>query len=228
MNTIQKYIQYIDEVLSECNEDNVEKKHALTFIHAGLNAIAEVESELKIINEVPFEGLGKILSRDSAGNEFDNPMTDDDPYLMLGQKLVTALSLLGAKQTCKYVKKIQGKELLLATGHTYQRYDSRKRRESKISGIAGGMKTVERLQPLKDEIKRLFILVKNENLNKNLKCCAQQIQPDVDKFISLDPDRYRDVGSLDAETGNKDTFNYIQRQISVINRDLKAQPTPLP
>lgn len=35
MNTIQKYIQYIDEVLSECNEDNVEKKHALTFIHAG-------------------------------------------------------------------------------------------------------------------------------------------------------------------------------------------------
>jgi hypothetical protein len=34
-------------------------------------------------------------------------MADDDPYLMLGQKLVTALSLLGAKQTCKYVKKIR-------------------------------------------------------------------------------------------------------------------------
>lgn len=119
MNTIQKYIQYIDEVLSECNEDNIEKKHALTFIHAGLNAIAEVESELKIINEVPFENLDKILSRDSAGNEFDNPMTDDDPYLMLGQKLVTALSLLGAKQTCKYVKKFRVKNyFLLLVIHT--------------------------------------------------------------------------------------------------------------
>lgn len=221
MNTIQKYIQYIDEVLSECNEDNIEKKHALTFIHVGLNAIAEVESELKIINEVPFENLGKILSRDSAGNEFDNPMTDDDPYLMLGQKLVTALSLLGAKQTCKYVKKIQGKELLLATGHTYQRYDSRKRRESKVSGVAGGMKTVERLQPLKDEMKRLFILVKNKNPKANLKSCAQQIQPDVDKFISIEPDRYYDIGSLDAETGSKDTFGYISRQISSMNKALK-------
>lgn len=222
MNTIQKYIQYIDEVLSECNEDNIEKKHALTFIHAGLNAIAEVESELKIINEVPFENLGKILSRDSAGNEFDNPMTDDDPYLMLGQKLVTALSLLGAKQTCKYVKKIQGKELLLATGHTYNQYDRRKRRESKIAGTAGGMKTAEHLQPLKDEIKRLFILVKNENPNQTLKYYTQRIQPDVDNFISLNSSSPYNVGSRDDKTGNKDTFGYINRQISRMNKELKS------
>ncbi|WP_320151651.1 hypothetical protein [uncultured Tolumonas sp.] len=221
MNILQKYIQFIDEILSECNEDNIEKKHALTFIHAGLNAIAEVESELKIINEVPFESLGKIISRDSAGNEFDNPMTDDDPYLMLGQKLVTALSLLGAKQTCKYVKKIQGKELLLATGHTYQRYDSRKRRESKVSGIAGGMKTVERLQPLMDEIKRLFILVKNENPSQTLKYYTQKIQPDVDKFISLNPQKYGDIGSRDTRTGLKDTFGYINRKVSSMNKELK-------
>lgn len=75
----------------------LEKKQALTFIHAGLNAIAEVESELKIINEVPFEGLGKILSRDSAGNEFDNPMTDDDPYLMLGSKASDSTFFVGCE-----------------------------------------------------------------------------------------------------------------------------------
>jgi len=221
MDILKKYIQVIDEILSEYNEENIERKHALTFVQAGLKAIAEVEGELKILNEVPFANLGKVLSRDSAGNEFDNSMTDDDPYLILGQNLVTALSLLGAKQTCQYVKKIQSKELLLATGHTYKRYDSRKRRESKVSGVAGGMKTVERLQPLKDEMKRLFLLVKNENPNQTLKSFAQQIQPDVDKFISQNLDRYYDIGSFDAETGNKDTFGYITRQISRMNKELK-------
>jgi hypothetical protein len=228
MNTLQNHIQVIDSILSECNEDNIEFKYALTFIHGGLSALCDVENELKILNEVPFERLGRIVNRDSAGDAFDNIMTGDDPYIFLGQKLISALSLLGVYQVGKYVQKIQNKELLLATGHTYKQYEHRKRRESKISGVAGGMKTVERLQPLMDEIKRLFILVKNENPNQTLKYCSQQIQPDVDKFISLDPERYHDIGSLDAQTGIRDTFGYIKRKVSSMNKELKAQPTPLP
>lgn len=83
------------------------------------------------------------------------------------------------------------------------------------------MKTAEHLQPLKDEIKRLFILVKNENPNQTLKYYTLQIQPDVDNFISLNSSSPYNVGSRDDKTGNKDTFGYINRQISRMNKELK-------
>lgn len=224
---IQRYISLMDKIIDQ----HPEHKYDLHTIKCALEKLNSAEEQLKSLIGHSLSDMYHLLGRNSAGNEIDNPLPEKMPdiFLPINHDIIHAISILRAERTAGHLSQLHVKELLLASGAFYEKFKSKKKNEAKMFGAEGGEQQKNIVQPLVDEIRRLFIgAIKNKPKMPHKKDYANMIHDDVVKFIALEPGRYTHVGPKDKTTAYayQDYIISQVRDIKLKKQSIELDPPP--
>lgn len=171
----------------------------------------------QLLRNKKFDQSGDLINRDSSGLEGDNPFHGDDPYLYLNDDICKAMSTLNLKRLSKHIQTLITRDRLLSEAMPHKRMMEKTTFRAKKLGSKGGAVRAAKTKPLHDEIKRLFLLEKAKRPHGRLTEYASKIQADVAAFISEHKDQYKSIGSPSGANGERCYYDYIYRQLRLIN-----------
>lgn len=162
--------------------------------------------EILVMTENQLDGYKRAprsaerMIRESVGTLMSHPLesANHDIYRPINKYIVNAIKYIGAKSTANHIQNLFEREAMLVMG-VFQAMDLFKRQEqAKHHGAAGGQKQKHAVEPLQNEIKKLFNKAMQDRPDLHTKkALANYIHADVERFIQMDPKRYSRVGPKD-------------------------------
>lgn len=166
-----------------------------------------------------FAAAASLMLRDSVGMDGKSSLEGEDVYQFVNMHLPRGMAALGLRRLSRHLVTLGERDSNLASGLPHKNYQSARRAEGK----KGGQKKAALLNPLQEEIARLYREVVAKRPNETSKSYACDIEERICAFIQNDPVRYQSIGSGSGAPHERDYHEYIYKIILKIKRVDKKQ-----